>query len=332
MTRLGVLTLALIPLAASASAATYYVAMDGNDSQSGSRQAPFRKLSRAVEVAGAGDTVVVRDGTYGHESAVTGGDGNDSNRSPVWLRKSGTSKDWITITAENKGGAVLDCEMLCDSYINLYNAAYVVIQNFVITRAFKEGIHSNDAAHHITLRGNRIEYIANRNSSTPLGLSGMYTNPNCHDFLIDGNVFHNIGRTNASQLDHGLYLHGSNITVTNNVFYDIPHGWAIQTAEGLDNLLVAHNVFAATRGGPPGLIMLWNRQTRLVIQNNTFYGGEQYAIARHHASIASCTIDHNLIYGSPAVMPDSSGCAVEANQMSPDRPFVYGSTRSDGAH
>ena len=29
----------------------------------------------------------------------------------------------------------------------------------MITRGYKEGIHSNDAAHNIILRGNRFEYI-----------------------------------------------------------------------------------------------------------------------------------------------------------------------------
>ena len=321
--------LALLLLAAGLLPAnTYYVAVNGNDSQKGTRQAPFRTLSRAVRAAGPGDTVTVADGTYGHENSVTGGDGSDNNQSPVWLRKSGTAQRWITIAAEHKGGAILDCEMKCDSYFNLYNAAYVNIQDFVITRGFKEAIHSNDAAHHITLRGNRIEYIANRMSSTPLGLSGMYTNAACHDFVIDGNVFHDIGRTNTSQLDHALYLHGTNMAVTNNIFYDIPHGWAIQTAEGLDRLLVAHNIFVAAKGAfTTGQIMLWNRQANITIQNNIFYGGEQYAIARHRAAITTCSIDHNLIYGPTVVMMDASGCMVDANLMKKDPLFVNGSTK-----
>jgi len=332
MRRACVLILVVNLLPADVGAATYYVATDGNDAHSGSRQAPFRSVSRGVAAARAGDTVVVRDGRYGHESAVTGGDSDGNNQSPVWLRKSGTPEEWITITAENKGGAVLDCEMMCDSYINLYNAAFIVIQNFVITRGYKEAVHSNDAAHHITLRGNDIEYIANRTSSTRLGLSGMYTNPNCHDFVIDGNIFHDIGRTNATKLDHALYLHGSNMVVTNNIFYDIPHGWAIQTADGLNNLLVAHNVFAATREGVTGQIMLWNRQSKLAIQNNIFYGGERYAIVRDHATIAACTIDHNIIFGPSTVMQDASGCSVEANLMNRDPLFVNGSAKPYDFH
>jgi hypothetical protein len=301
----------------------YFVATGGSDSADGSRRAPFRTLMRGVQAARPGDTVVVLDGKYGPEGALTGGDSDENNHSPVVLRNSGTAQGWITLMAENKWGATLDCEMRCDSYINLYNAAYFLIQGFVITRGYKEAIHSNDAAHHITLRGNRIEYIANRPSSTSLGLSGMYTNPACHDFLIDGNVFHDIGRTNQVQLDHGLYLHGSNMTITNNIFYNIRHGWSIQAADGLRHALIAHNVFAFKNAQEkPGQIMLWNRQADIAIQNNIFYGGEQYAIARYRALITSCTIDHNTVYGASGVISDPGGCSVAANQIGKDPLFV----------
>ena len=240
--------IALLFVAQSLSAATYYVATNGNDGNSGSASAPFLTLQQAVNSAAAGDTVVVFDGTYGNNNAVTGGDSDGNEHSAVTLYNSGAPGAPITITSANQWGAVLDCQMLCDSYFNLYNASYIVIQNFVITHGYKEGIHSNDSAHDITLQGNRIEYIANRPSSATTGLDGMYVNPNCYNFTITGNTFHDIGRTNANQLDHGLYLHGSNITITNNVFYNIPNGFSIQAADGLSNVLIANNTFAFPGG------------------------------------------------------------------------------------
>ncbi len=185
----------------------------------------------------------------------------------------------------------------------------------MITRGYKEAIHSNDSAHHITLQWNRFEYIANRSSSSPLGLSGMYTNQNCHDFIIDGNVFHDIGRTDANWLDHALYLHGSNFTITNNLFYNIPHGWSIQAADGLSNVVIANNTFAFPQGGgQDGQIMLWNNQSNLTIENNIFYNAKNYAIARYTSTVGNCSIDHNLIFGASAMMADTSGCSVGATQ------------------
>src|SRR5579862_6564320 len=325
MPRFGLLALLAHFSVVHCAAAVYYVATDGKDSGHGSRTAPFRTIMRGMQAANAGDTVIVRDGTYGHEGAVTGGDESQNNHSPVVLRRSGRPDAWITLRAERKWGAVLDCEMRCDAYVDLFNAAYIVIQGFVITRGFKEGIHSNDAAHHITIRGNRIEYIANRPSFTGLGLPGMYTNPACHDFIVDGNVFHDIGRSNPSQLDHALYLHGTNMSVTNNVFYSMRRGWSIQTAEGVDGLLIANNVFAFENApGKTGQIMLWGRLVNVNIRNNIFYDAERFAITRYEASISSCSIDHNMIYGSSALqlIMDASGCSVHDNRSGVDPMFV----------
>ena len=322
-TRVAGLAIAAALLGEGLSADTFYVATDGNDGNPGSASAPVRTLQRAANMALSGDTIVVRDGIYGHENSATGGDGSDIQNSPVVLYNSGNPGAPITIRAENQWGAVLDCELVCDSYIDLYNASYIVIQDFVITRGYKEAIHSNDSAHHITLRDNRFEYIANRSSASTLGLSGIYTNQNCHDFIIDGNVFHDIGRTDANWLDHALYLHGSNFTITNNLFYNIPHGWSIQAADGLNNVLIANNTFAFPQGGgQDGQIMLWNSQSNLTIENNIFYNAKNYAIARYSSTIGNCSIDHNLIYGASAMMADESGCTVGVTQKGTDPSFV----------
>ena len=307
-----------------ASGAIYYVATTGADSNPGTITAPFQTLQKGASTAVAGDTVIVRDGTYGHVNAVTGGDNSCCGSYPVWLYNSGTPAAPITIKAENKWGATLDCEMLCDAYINLYNSAYVVIQNFVITRGYKEAIHSNDAAHHVTIRGNRIEYIANRSTQTPLGLGGMYANSLNHDFLIDSNMFHDIGRTNTdiTTLDHGLYFHSSNFTVTNNIFYNIAHGWKIQLADGANNTLIANNTFAFPNLTEDGQIMLWNSQSGLVIENNIFYNPHNYAIVRFTSSVSTCMLDRNLVYGASGLVASSTGCSVGATQVGANPMFV----------
>ena len=56
---------------------SFYVSTGGNDSNSGSLARPFRTIQRAANVAGSGDTVFVRGGTYREtvrpsRSAVTG--------------------------------------------------------------------------------------------------------------------------------------------------------------------------------------------------------------------------------------------------------------------
>src|SRR5262249_4453300 len=50
--------------AGSASAAAYYVAPTGSDTNNGSSTSPWATLQHAVETVAAGDTILVRSGTY----------------------------------------------------------------------------------------------------------------------------------------------------------------------------------------------------------------------------------------------------------------------------
>ena len=55
---------AVLALAGTASAATFYVATNGNDLNNGSATSPWATLQHAVETIAPGDTIVVRSGTY----------------------------------------------------------------------------------------------------------------------------------------------------------------------------------------------------------------------------------------------------------------------------
>ena len=83
-----VLSLCLVFLALlvteTASAAEYYIAPTGDDSATGTMDAPFATLQKAVNVAVAGDTVWIRGGTYQITTPATSGAG-------VNFTKSGTS-------------------------------------------------------------------------------------------------------------------------------------------------------------------------------------------------------------------------------------------------
>ena len=55
---------AVLCLGGTASAATYYVAPNGNDTFNGSSLNPWATLQHAVETIAPGDTILVRSGTY----------------------------------------------------------------------------------------------------------------------------------------------------------------------------------------------------------------------------------------------------------------------------
>jgi hypothetical protein len=302
--------------------ATYYVSTRGSDSGAGTERAPFRHLSKAAASAkNPGDTVVVMDGTYDNEGVI-------APSFVVTLRHSGAPNRPITFQAQHRGQAILDSmntssTAVCNgaaAYFNLYNAAYIVLEGFVIQRGCDSGIQSNDNAHDITIRWNEIKNIANHTVPDQYGRDGIYLNRKEYNFIFDGNLFHDIGRTDGQlhlAFDHGIYGHASNITVINNVFYNMNRGWPIQLAEGASQWLVANNTFAfGSANGEPGHIMFWGSNSNIVIQNNIFYAPNGSALTRSGATISGSVFHHNLVYGVRNVMSgNTSDIAVSSNQM-----------------
>lgn len=65
MPKFSVLLMACVMMISSSVLATeYFVALDGNDQHSGTRENPFKSIFRASEVAMPGDTVTIRGGAY----------------------------------------------------------------------------------------------------------------------------------------------------------------------------------------------------------------------------------------------------------------------------
>jgi len=81
---LGMIVAAGLTAGRAASAAEYYVAPNGNDSNPGTMELPFATIQRGHDVASAGDTVWIRGGTY---RPVTG----KSTMAGYVFSKSGTS-------------------------------------------------------------------------------------------------------------------------------------------------------------------------------------------------------------------------------------------------
>jgi hypothetical protein len=310
----------------------YYISLSGSDGNPGTQAKPFRHVSRGAAAAIAGDTVVVADGTYDNEGVV-------APDYVVNLDASGTATNPITFMAEHRGLAILDSmntstTTTCNgasAYFNLGNAAFVTIQGFVIQHACDAGIQSNDAAHDVTLRWNEIQYIANRTVTDEYGRDGIFLNGAEHDFTFDGNVFHDIGRTDGVSdlhFDHGIYACATNVTIINNVFYDLDRGYAIQTCGSASTWLVANNTFAFANADGIS-IMLWNGDvdppgtvSDVTIANDIFYEPGTTAVS-NMATLSNITIEDNIVDGSgTTVIDDSAGCTLTNNRTSLDPKFV----------
>jgi len=310
--------LALLLFASFANAATYYVSTTGNDTNPGSAGSRWLTFTKAAATAVAGDTVLFGSGTYGKLGAV-------SPAYAVTLTASGSAGNPITFQSETRGGAILDSENTttddtCDgaaAYINFVSTSYIVIDGFKIRRGCLEGLHSNDAAHHITIKNNEIYEIANRTTTTLLGLDGIYINAANHHWTFDSNSWHGIGRVNSDILDHAIYSAADDVTIINNLFYNLTRGWGVQLANSSSNVDIYNNTFYGTMA-QDGQIMLWDTITGLAIKNNVFYSPNNYALTRFTATLSSCSITHNLTYGVSSMMASSTGCTVGSNLLNVD--------------
>ena len=117
-----------------AAAGTYYVSTNGYDSNAGTISAPWGTFAKAMTVLKAGDTLVLRDGTY-HQSLI--------------VTVSGTQTSPITIKAENDGRAIIDGEankMPCRINGTTTNHLHdIVVEGIVCRNSNEDTIYIRDA-------------------------------------------------------------------------------------------------------------------------------------------------------------------------------------------
>jgi len=176
-----------LSLGGPASAATYYVATNGNDLASGSSSAPWLTLQHAVETIAPGDTILVRSGSY----------------AGCRIRNSGTSSAPKTL-ARDVGATVLinvpGPQNGHSSLIEIENGSGSEVTDWIV-----DGFEVANSPHHgIDIRiTNRITirncYVHN---SAPSGTgTGIFLAFSAHP-TIEGNE-------SAFNTEHGIYQSNS---------------------------------------------------------------------------------------------------------------------------
>ena len=157
-------------------ASTYYVATTGSDSGPGTNSQPWLTLQKAANSVHAGDTVIVRAGTYRGFTQTT----------------SGTATARITFQADP--GVVINTPNTFTNLDGIYlnQAGYITVDGFTITAEPRDGIRAV---------GGPWLVIRNNTSDNNV-LTGILTGFT-DDILIENNVF------SRSQQDHGIYVGNS---------------------------------------------------------------------------------------------------------------------------
>lgn len=264
-----------------AHAATYYVATTGSNSNPGTENKPFLTIAYAVNTMVAGDTTYVRGGTY--------------NEDEIRFRRPGTSNAPIRLLNYPNESPIINFNgrtayhRILIQHASGHNLAmgWITIEGFEIRNGY-DGIKLHNL-HNGTIRRNWIHDNINQGI---LGVGGHHNfverNRINHngDFqgCIDGKPHHGSGTVCDKQ--HGIYMNGNSITITNNLIYDnLAFGITMNGSRSAEynpthhagpefgpshNWIIANNTIAYNeqRGG---LVIWGSRCNNARIENNIFY-------------------------------------------------------------
>jgi hypothetical protein len=313
----------LLFAAGQAIAATYYVSPTGSDSSSGTSSAPFRTIQKAANIVNAGDTVIVKNGTYTD---------TNSDKMVVYLNRGGTSGHPVTFRSENKWGAIVDGQNNTTGYCWSLgtNARYVNIESFEIKGCANMGIASTSGADYISITGNSIHNIGRRETTSAYGQAGIFVGGGTNYYVIDSNLIYSNGRLNPNTTpsateascgstcyghDHGIYAYGANHTIINNIFYDHKSGWAIQVTGGSGsdgpNWDIVNNTFYGMNPRKDGQIVIWtsggNMVTNVLLQNNISYGSRNVFVHSLVSGSSTWQLKNNRVYGATKLINKATG-------------------------
>jgi len=243
-------------------AATYYVSPSGSDTNPGTSDRPWRTISKAAGTVRAGDTVIVRDGSY---------DGG------ILLETPGTATKPIVFRAEG-GGAVIDGSGdRRDAFeVSGYSRAnpwwkgvemYVTIEGFTIRNADRGGIRIS-CAHHVTVRSCTLT----RNGTW--GIFSDYSN----NSLLENN------ECSYSNEEHGIYVSNSSdvpVIRGNRVHHNSSSGIQINADPAMED--------------GDGITTKATIERNIVCENGRLGGA-----AINLASVRSSLIRNNILYNNYA--------------------------------
>jgi hypothetical protein len=308
----------------------YFVAPYGSDQASGSRSAPFRTIQRAAQVAGPGDTVIVRAGTYTGKDRM------------VSLTRSGRPAAWITFRSETQWKAVLDGRQgrSQEAWYFGPGVSYIRIEGFEIHDLHQHGFDFyGGGVHDIVIARNRVHDIGRNCTDTQNGRTGASLGNGASRVSFDGNVWSNIGRLAPGENgctpatlyyqnhDHGIYVADANdISIINNLFYSFGRGWAVHrySSAGVVSrgLLIANNTFTGANSYRPGQIIVATPTAGLRIENNIFSAPTEAGLYFEDVNCEAGVVRYNLVSGGALKVGDPTGVSFSHNWEGGDPRFV----------
>jgi hypothetical protein len=260
-----------------------YVAPNGSDSASGTRQDPLQTLAEAGDVARPGDTVVLLPGTYGALGVTQD------------MSHSGTAAAPITYRGEPGGPMprILGHVRISGSYQHF---------NYLLfdgpTGQIKPPTSDNPGGEQVqvtvigdAVNGIEISDSEIRDSHWHAGIFASTAN----DIRITGNYIHHNGDPNdpgQENMSHGVYFARGSGLIANNVIADnVARG--VQLYQGPHDVTIANNTIVGN--GKSGIQFGNETSNSTAVNNIVAYNGE-YGIRSSSLTGSGNSVRRNLIW------------------------------------
>jgi len=331
---LTIFCLFLMFLSATAAAAEYYVATTGQDSNPGTKTAPFRTIKHGVSILKPGDTLLIRGGTY-----------RESLRHGYDVIPSGTS--WSSpITIAAYGGETVIMKPDGGSVIGISGGQqYIILKNLVFDaiNGTGDGVGVNSGSKHIRFIG--CEFI-NAYKNGVLVSDGGAKIPATHVEFINIKVHHN----NRGGVGHGMYISTSdNLVEDSEIHQNGGYGIHIYSGKGRadyntvrNNKIHNNGTNADTGFKPAGLILtagtgnvaynniIWNNPDGIsvswqnpidtLLYNNTVYNNHGHGIVLTYAT--NTLVANNIVYGNGVDIANNNSSTTFLSNLTTDPKFT----------
>ena len=259
-------------------AATYYVATTGSNSNPGTSSLPWRTVAYAASKMVAGDTTYVKGGKYSESFIQFGNSGTQS--APIKLLNAPGQFPIIEFIDQTSSRTLL----LQNRTGSIKGIAWITIEGFEIRKGYV-GIKINNGQN-LTIRRNWIHdhrSQAIHGNATKLLLDRNRINHNGNFVGCANGDLTSSGGSVCNQT-HGMYVHGTAVTVTNNLFYDnlgtgiqlngtVQYNSSVQPGPDFalsHDWVIANNTIAYQNYGA-GIVVWGSNGDNARIENNILY-------------------------------------------------------------
>jgi len=210
----------------------FFVAKNGNDSNSGTEALPFLTIGKGLSSLSSGETLIIKAGVYTDDFIGQQG---------VMPPSGGGSFGAATTIKANPGDVVQLKSTGPESAFNKAvhfgsNSSYIIVDGLILgndsssERYFSDCAKIDGTSHHIRIINNEIRFSFNQGC-----LVANTTDVGAHEFL--SNDFHDNGSSARGNQVHGLYFgHCTNSKVWNNDFHNNQaYGHQLWSSDGVTN-------------------------------------------------------------------------------------------------